>query len=374
MLNIGIFLVMTGRQAGGPETYERCLVDSLSRVDSVNSYRTYSLDKSAPSLLPPVTERMHHKVFSTPLRAFSTSVSLPLAMRRDRIDLLHAPFTPPPFSPRPYVFTHHCFSTFNHPEFYAPDILLRLNALLKVGLRNAVRTICVSKCTLDLTADLFGLDRSRMEVVYNGVGKQYQPVERVAAAKRIASHYGIHTPYFLYVGKLESRKNIVRLLHAFARFRSQSNSECKLVLAGRRTSKSGGIDEAINELSLADHVIELGYVADADMPALYSAATCFLFPTLWEGFGIPVVEAMACATPVITSNLSALPEVSGGAALLVNPYNVDDIAEAMAKICTDAALRDQLVAFGLVNARRFDWDETARQTLKIYDEAAADQR
>lgn len=370
MLNVGIFLVMTGRQAGGPETYERCLVDSLARVDPETRYCTYSLDRRALALLPSAGPRMAHHVLRPSSRVLSTAVSLPMAMLRDRIDLLHAPFTPPPFSTRPYVFTHHCFSTFNHPEFYDPRILVRLNALLKKGLRSARRIICVSHCTLEFTADLFKLDRSRMHVVYNGVGEEYRPTDREQARAIMAERHGLRRPYMLFVGKLEARKNIARILRAFHRFRDQARDPVQLVLAGRRTPLTEGIDELIAELDLADDIVEIGYVPDDSLPLLYSAAHCLVFPTLWEGFGIPVVEAMACGTPVITSNLSSLPEVAGGAALLVDPYQVDDIAAAMLKLWRSKPLAAELSALGLVNARRFSWDETARQTKAIYHEAA----
>ena len=372
MLSVGVFLVMSGRQAGGPETYERCLMDSLARVDAQTRYHTYCMDPSAPALLPPEGPRMQHHLLRPSMRVISTAISLPLALVRDGIDLLHAPFTPPPFSTRPYVFTHHCFSTFNHPEFYDPRILRRLNALLKKGLRSARRTICVSRCTLELTADLFKLDRSRMHVVYNGVGAQYQPVDRQVARARVSHHYGLKQPFMLFVGKLESRKNVVRLLQAFDRFRREARDPVQLVLAGRRTHLTEGIDETIAKLELAPHVVELGYVPDADLPVLYSAAHCFLFPTLWEGFGIPVIEAMACGTPVITSNLSSLPEVSGDAALLVDPYNIDDMASAMLNVWREPKLAAGMSERGLVNSRRFSWDETARQTMAIYREAASD--
>ncbi len=380
MLNVGIFLVMTGRQAGGPETYERCLVDSLSRLDHDVAFHTLSLERTARPLLPAESPQMRHhllgpsarhQALGSSMRVISTAVSLPLALMRMKIDLLHAPFTPPPFSTRPYVFTHHCFSTFNHPEFYAPGILLRLNALLKRGLRSARRVICVSQCTLDLTADYLKLDRDRMHVVYNGVAPQYRLQDKAANRAAMAARYGLSKPFFLFVGKLESRKNIVRMLHAFDAFRREARDPVQLVLAGRRTPMSEGIDEAIASLGLKDHVVEIGYAPDEDMPMLYSAAHAFLFPTLWEGFGIPVIEAMACGTPVITSNLSSLPEVSGDAALLVDPYRVDEIAQAMLTLWRDSDEADAMARRGVVNARRFSWDETARQTLAVYRATAA---
>lgn len=370
MLKVGIFLVMTGRKAGGPETYERCLVDSLLRVDPESHYQTYSLDRASVAMLPPAGPRMAHRVLRPKLRVVSTAISLPLALMRDGIDLLHAPFTPPPFSTRPYVFTHHCFSTFNHPEFYAPNILFRLNALLKKGLRSAKRIICVSNCTRDLTAEHFGLDLDRMDVVYNGVGAQYRVHDKGVARALMAERHGLRRPFLLYVGKLESRKNIVRILEAFDHFRRQADGPVQLVLAGTRTPMSVGIDETIRSLKLQDDVKEIGYVPDEDLPLLYSAARMFVFPSLWEGFGIPVIEAMACGTPVLTSNLSSLPEVSGDAALLVDPYRVEDITQAMLTLWRDPLLCETLIQRGLRNAQRFSWDETARQTLAVYREAA----
>jgi glycosyltransferase involved in cell wall biosynthesis len=371
MLKVGIFLVMSGRRAGGPETYERCLVDSLLRVDPDHHYLTYSLAADSVRGLPPPGPRMTHRVLRPSSRVLSTAVSLPLALLKDRVDLLHAPFTPPPFSTRPYVFTHHCFSTFNHPEFYAPNILFRLNALLKKGLKSATRIICVSRCTLELTAEHFGLDRSRMQVVYNGVGAQYQPHDKALARQQMAERYGLNRPYLLYLGKLESRKNIVRILQAFDRFRQETRDDALLVLAGARTPMSVGIDETIASLRLQDSVREIGYVPDADLPLLYSAASMFVFPSLWEGFGIPVIEAMACGTPVLTSNLSSLPEVSADAALLVDPYRVDEIVQGMLTLWRDRDLCNQMVARGLRNAKRFSWDTTARETMQVYRDAVA---
>lgn len=365
-MNVGIFLVMTGRQAGGPETYERSLVECLAQIDHGLTIHTFSLERAARALLPAESPTMQHHLLGGPYRVLNTAIGLPMAMARHRIGLLHAPFTPPPFSNRPYVFTHHCFSTFNHPEFYAPGILLRLNALIKKGLRSARQIICVSQCTLDLTADHFGLDRTRMHVVHNGVGSQYRLQDRQVTRNQMAQRYGLNHPFYLYVGKLERRKNIVRILQAFDLFRRESTDPVQLVLVGRRTPTSDGIDDAIRTLQLEQHVVEIGYVPDEDLPALYNAAHAFVFPTLWEGFGIPVIEAMACGTPVITSNLSSLPEIAGDAAELVDPYRVEDIATAMRRLWREPDTCTAMVSRGLVNARRFSWGKTARQTLEVY--------
>lgn len=371
-MRIGIFVVMAGRQAGGPETYERGLVEALARLDTNNEYQVLCLNRAAAGAFEISASNMRLRALWPGLRVISMSTSLPWVLWRERIDLLHATFTPPPLSPRPYVFTHHCFSTFAHPEFYAPTIRWRLNALIVRGLRRARRIICVSENVRDLTAEKFRLPHERMPVVYNGVGPNFHPLDRGLARAEVARRYRVHTPFVLYVGKLESRKNIVRLLQAFRMFRAEIREPYTLVLAGRRTPMSVGIDAAIDSLGLRAHVVEIGHLPNADLPLLYNAAEMFAFPSLWEGFGIPVVESMACATPVITSNVSSLPEVTDGAALLVDPYSTDDIGAAMFELARDASLRAMLAERGLRRAQHFTWEQTARRTLAVYQDCHAD--
>lgn len=371
-MRIGIFAVMAGRQAGGPETYEHGLVEALARVDTRNEYQVLCLDHTAARSFDVSSPNMRVRALWPGSRVISMSASLPWVLWRERIDLLHATFTPPPVSPRPYVFTHHCFSTFAHPEFYAPAIRLRLNALIVRGLKRARRIICVSENVRDLTAEKFRLPHERMPVVYNGVGPNFRPLDRELARVEVARRYRVDAPFVLYVGKLESRKNIVRLLEAFRMFRAEIRAPYTLVLAGRRTPMSAGIDAAIDSLGLRAHVIEIGHLPNADLPLLYNAAEMFALPSLWEGFGIPVVESMACATPVITSNVSSLPEVTDGAALLVDPYRIDDIGAAMLRLARDAPLRATLAERGLRRAQHFTWEQTARRTLAVYQDCHAD--
>jgi glycosyltransferase involved in cell wall biosynthesis len=202
------------------------------------------------------------------------------------------------------------------------------------------------------------------------VGEDFQPIEPALARRTLADNYGIVEPYALFVGQLKARKNIARILEAFARFRLESRSELRLVLAGRRDWSSAGMDEVIDRWKLRGQVIELGHLAHPDLAVLYSGARMLVFPSLWEGFGIPVIEAMACGTPVITSNNSCLPEIAGDAALLVDPYSVEAIAEAIYRLDTDAALRQTLREKGLQRARAFSWRRTAEQTLAAYRVAA----
>jgi glycosyltransferase involved in cell wall biosynthesis len=238
------------------------------------------------------------------------------------------------------------------------------------GLLRSRITLCVSENVRDHVAEAFKIPRDRLPVVYHGVGEEFRPAPKGQAREWMRRRYNIDSPYLLFVGQLKARKNIVRMIHAFAELRREWKPDLKLVLAGRRIWTSGGIDEAIREHRLQNHVVELGHLDLQDLPAVYAGAEVFLFPTLWEGFGIPVVEAMACGTPVVTSNLSCLPEVAGDAAVLVNPYSIEDIAAGVHRFLSDTTLQAAFRTKGLERAKQFTWKRSAEKTLEAYKLAA----
>ena len=217
---------------------------------------------------------------------------------------------------------------------------------------------------METTMDMFKLPADRFVVIYHGVNPNFRPVPREEARQRLSEALGVRVPYILYVGNVQRRKNLVRLLEAFHIFRQETRLDIKLALSGGRDYDTGFVGEAIERHQLKEHVLELGPVPDIHMPDLYSAAEMLAFPTLWEGFGFPVVEAMACGTPVLTSNVSSLPEVAGEAALLVDPHNVEEISAGMCRIMTDSALRARLSEKGIERARTFTWARCQCQTLQ----------
>lgn len=365
-MRIGIFLVMVGRAAAGPETYEHRLVRALAAIDRVNEYHVFCLDDAAVRALGIDQPNFIFHVLWPSNRWVSMSVSLPLAIRRSGVRVLHATFTPPPFSPVDYVFTMHGAVTFTHPHFYPPMVLTRLNALLRRGLKRSSLTVCVSDFVRQELTELFDIPPERMVTVHHGVGEEFHPLPKSEAAELVRSLHGLDRPYFLYVGKLHANKNIVRMIEAFHAFSAGAHEDLVLVLAGRQVWGCEGITETIVRLHLTDRVRLIGHRSQAELPALYSGATAFVFPTLWEGFGLPVVEAMACGTPVITSNIACLPEITGGAAMLVDPLSVPDLAHAMEQVYTDPALRDSLRSRGLARAACFSWQNTAAATLEAY--------
>ncbi|MDQ3149741.1 MAG: glycosyltransferase family 4 protein, partial [Chloroflexota bacterium] len=367
-VRIGILVLMAGREAGGPETYEVELIRALAEIDRKNEYVIYCTGGEAPAAIGVQQDNVRYRVLRPGSRAISVAVTLPAMLVRDGIDFLHSTFTPPPFRIRPEVLTMHCLSSFVHPEFYSPLIAWRLNSLLRIGMRRAERVLCVSQSTADDVHERFRIGRERLAVAHNGVSARFHPVPAAAAREQIREALNIEGPYALFVGKLEPRKNVMRLLEAFSRFRRDTGSETKLLLAGNRTAVTPKIDALIDRLGLRDSVLRPGYVSSDLLAPLYSGARMFLLPSLWEGFGIPIVEAMACGTPVLTSNVTCLPEIAGDAAVIVDPESPDSIAEGIARLDGSEDLRRRLGASGLQRARLFTWDNSARRTLAVYEE------
>jgi glycosyltransferase involved in cell wall biosynthesis len=370
-MRIGVLVLMAGREAGGPETYEVELLRAMARIDQRNEFVVYCTGPEAPRAIGVRSDNVTYRVLKPSVRAFSVAVSLPAALRSDGVDLLHSTFTPPPFAATPEVLTLHCLSSFTHPQFYARTIAWRLNALLRIGMRRARRLVCVSETTARQAHEHFGVPAERLSVAYNGVASHFVPMDERQARSTVAARLGITDPYFLFVGKLEPRKNVERVIEAYARVKRETRTGAKLLLAGHRTSVTPRIDALIDRLGLSDDVLRIGYVPGDVLPQLYGAARLFLFPSLWEGFGIPMIEAMACGTPVVTSSAACLPEIAGGAAAIVDPLSVEDIAEAIARLDGSDDERGRLRARGFVRAGDFTWDRSARATLDAYERLAS---
>ena len=214
--------------------------------------------------------------------------------------------------------------------------------------------------------ELLGVSEDRVRIVLAGLELTFRPVTDPSIVAGTAKLYGIERPYILSVGTLQPRKNLVRLIKAFALLREQHHVPHQLLLAGRRGWLYEPIFDMVKQLSLGEHVLLPGYVAEADLPALYTGADLFAFPSLYEGFGIPVLEAMGCETPVLSANTSSIPEVAGDAALLVDPTNTEAIAAGLWRLIDDAALRTDLRHKGKQRVTYFTWERAAHQLLETY--------
>lgn len=358
--------MMVGRRSGGPETYELNLSRALVDVAPEHEFHFYCTDEEAVQRLTVARPNVHYRLLRPRVRWISVPVSLPLHLRRDQIDVLHATFVPPPHAGVPYVFTMHDVSMFEHPEFYPASVRFRLVRGIERGLRKAAVVLCISEHCRQSVLDRFDLDPERVRVAYHGVGPEYAPPESEAEGAAVRARLGVRDAYFFYVGKYEKRKNLLQLVRAFHAHR-QSGGRESLVLAGNKVWNDHSVPEEIARLGLEDAVQELGYVADEDLPALYAGAKAFVFPTLWEGFGLPVLEAMACGAPVICSNRTCLPEIAGDAALLVDPESTDELAGAMAQI-GNANMAGTLRSRGRARASEFTWKNSALATIEAYEQ------
>ena len=370
MTRVGILAGCLGRQDGGPETYERELIRAIAAADRVNEYRIYCFNDAAPGVVGPPPENMTLEVLRPRNRWISLAIVAPASMLRDRVKVLHAPLYPPPLCPARLVFTMHDNSPIAHPEFFTPAVYRRLNTLVRSALRKARVVICVSQHTHDSMADLAGVDPRRIVVVPHGVDPRFLRAPSEQERALVRERFRMARPYVLYAGKLMPRKNIVRMIEGAARFLKATGADMDFVMVGKRLYDNNEIDRTIARLGIADRVRELGHVADADLPVLYSGASAFLYATLWEGFGLPVLEAMASGTPVITSNVSSLPEVAGDAALLVDPLDVEQISSALVRVHEDRTLRQQLIDRGRERAGQFTWARTAAATIRDYQMVA----
>jgi len=286
---------------------------------------------------------------------------------QERLDLLHAlAYVAPVVVSCPTVVTVHDLSFVRYPDGFRPLNRLYLQTMTRRSVFRAGRVIADSFSTRDDLVRLWGVPAERIVVVHIGVESEYRPAP-AAVVEAFRRQRGLPERFVFYLGTLEPRKNVTAAVEAFARWvQASGDRETWLVVAGAKGWYYESIFARVQGLGLSDRVWFPGYVPTSELPDWYRAAEVFIYPSLYEGFGLPPLEAMACGVPVITSNTSSLPEVVGDAALLVNPYDIDAIADALARLLEDAELRQRLREAGLARARLFSWERTARETIAAY--------
>jgi glycosyltransferase involved in cell wall biosynthesis len=300
---------------------------------------------------------------------------VPIELFTGALDLLHAPdFVSPP-TRAPTIVTIHDLSFLVHPECAEPSMVRYLTDAVPRGLRRANLILADSQATRRDITRLLVVDPARIELVYPGVGPQFQPLAP-DVIEPVRQRLGLPDRFVLFVSTLEPRKNLVRLLEAFAQIvrgghpaLPASAADLHLVIGGRRGWLYEDIFTTIDRLQLREQVRLLDYVHDKDLPALYNLAAAFAYPSIYEGFGIPPLEALACGTPTVTANNSSLPEVVDDAAVLVSAEDVSSIASGLARAVSDQALRGRLRAAGPVQARKFTWEQAAKRVLACYQRA-----
>ena len=293
------------------------------------------------------------------IRLWRLGVPLPMEWLAGRAAVYYSPdFILPPLTGGRALVTVHDLTFLRVPDAADPRLAAFLTAAVPRAVARADHILADSAHTRRDLSELLHVPPDKVSVVYPGVAPRFRRVDDPAALAAVRARYGLDGPFILGLGTLEPRKNLARLIEAFARLAARGLPH-SLVLAGGRGWLYDPIFAQVERLGVKERVRFLGYVADDDLPALYSLADAFAFPSLYEGFGLPPLEALACGTPTVVSNTSSLPEVVGDAALQVDPTDVDALAEALVRLVTDAALRGRLRAVGPPQAARFSWSAAA---------------
>ena len=292
-------------------------------------------------------------------------------LRRDRPALLHVQYTAPLACSVPVVASVHDVSFLDHPEFFAPPRVAQLRYTVARTVRRAARVLTGSEFSRASILRAYNLPPERVVAIPNAADSAFRPIARERAAAEVLRRFRICAPFVLSVGDLHKRKNQIGLIRAFEQIVREHPFPHSLVLAGKDTWFSPEVRQAARRSGVSSRIHFTGFVSDDDLLNLYNACEAFVFPSFYEGFGIPVLEAMACGKAVCASNASAVPEVADGAALLFDPHSVSEIALSIRDILLDAELRARMERLGLQRASRFHWHATARQTLDVYREVAA---
>jgi glycosyltransferase involved in cell wall biosynthesis len=364
---VGIDAHAIGSGSAGNETYYDQLLKHLATAPTNGSrYVVYYTHLDAAARVPP-SEKFHLKRLWPGTPFWRIPVGFPLEFRRQKLDVFHAQYMIPPFCKCKTVTTIPDIAYEHYPQFFSKFDVLRAKVLIRRSAERADHIITVSDYSKNDISSTYHIDPNRITVTYEGAGPDFFPRDNGECREQVARKYGIKAPFLLYVGRLQERKNLRRLLSAYARLRKQGAEE-KLVLVGKKDWTSGGnIQMHVNSLELENSVIFTGYVPSADLPVFYNAAEAFVYPSVFEGFGLPVIEAMACGLPVLTSYGSSLEEVAGDAALLVDPMSEESIAEGLGKLLGDSSLKLSLGRAGLVRNATFSFERTAEQTIGVYE-------
>jgi glycosyltransferase involved in cell wall biosynthesis len=370
VVRIAIDAHAVGAKLGGNESYAINLIEALAQIDSVNQYTIYVTTNEARERFhqrwPNFT--IHSTLPHTPLIRIPLTLSAEL--RKHPVDVLHVQFTAPPFCPCPVVVSIHDLSFEHLPQTFNRRSRTQLRLTVRHSARRATRILSLSEHTRRDIIETYGINPARVSAIPLAAPQHFGPVTDKSELQRVRHNYGIDGEYILCVGSIQPRKNLARLVKAYASLRGDISQDKlpKLVLVGKCAWLYDETLRTLDETGVRDAVVLTGYVPEADLPALYSGALCFVYPSYFEGFGLPPLEAMKCGAPVIVGNQTSLPEVVGDAALTVDPFAVEEIASAMKRLINDPALRQELSVKGQSRANAFSWRETARKTLLVYQE------
>jgi glycosyltransferase involved in cell wall biosynthesis len=356
----------------GIGTYVRNLIRQLARQDRASEYLLLCHPDDCR-----VAKAVGENFRAVPDRSRPYSMreqlSVPMELRREAVDLFHAPhYVLPPLVPCRSVVTIHDCIHLMFPQ-YLPNRLAwgYARTSMWAATHRSDRVLTVSEASKRDILRFFHIPPEKIDVIYNGIDDRFWTTPAEEDVVRVRERYQLNDPFLLYAGNIKPHKNLERLIEAFYRLREDGFRDLKLLIIGDEISKYAALRRSVHRHHLHKHVRFFGFVPNETLAVLYRLANVFVFPSLYEGFGLPPLEAMASGTPVVTSNVSSLPEVVGDAALLVDPRDPDAIAGAVRMVLTDRTLREDLQRRGLVRARSFSWEQAVARMRTIYTEVLA---
>jgi glycosyltransferase involved in cell wall biosynthesis len=356
----------------GIGTYVRNLVEALARQPHDDRYVLICQHQDAGYVtsLGPRFEPLIDRAGNYSIRE---QISIPAALRRANADVFHAPhYVVSPLTRTPYVVTIHDCIHLRFPQ-YLPNRLAATYARTAMGLaaRRSQRVLTVSHASKQDILHYLGIPADKVEVIHNALDTRLAAAPTDEEMANVRERFQLTSPFILYAGNIKPHKNVDRLIEAYSILRRRGVTDPKLLVIGNEVSRYPNLRRLVHRFQLHPHVRFFGFVQDTTLGALYRLASVFVFPSLYEGFGLPPLEAMAAGTPVITSNVSSLPEVVGDAAVLIDPMDAGAIADAMARVLGDAPLRADLVRRGCQRVKTFSWDRSVARVREVYVEVAA---
>ena len=351
----------------GIGTYIRNLLRELARMDRDTEYVILSRPDDAMAVRA-LGENFRPVAETSGNYSFAEQVRIPLALKREKVDIFHAPhYVLPPLIRCPSVVTIHDCIHLMFPQ-YLPNrwSLAYARTSITLAARRATRVLTVSESSKRDIQRLVDIPPGKVDVIYNSYEPRFAVAPDAETVHRVRERYQLQSEFVLYAGNVKPHKNLERLIEAFHIVRGRGLDHLKLILIGDEISRYTALRRAVHRHQLHNYVRFLGYMPEDTLAVMYRLAGVFVFPSLYEGFGLPPLEAMASGTPVVTSNVSSLPEVAGGAAVLVDPYSAEAIADGMYRVLTDNALRADLSRRGPLRASQFSWESSVRRVREIY--------
>ncbi len=382
-MRIGIDYTAAVRQRAGIGRYAHNLIGALAELESSHQYTALVVGEKPLGDLQ-ISELPNWQVRRFPLSERIATIMwqrarlpMPVELIIGAIDLFHSPdFVLPPMFCRHKILTVHDLSFFRVPQYAHPAQCAYLEKAVPRSVYRADWILADSRNTKRDLVELLNVPSERVTVIYAGVEARFKKIVDSEILEAVRARYNLPSRFILSLGTLEPRKNFIGLIRAYQELIQSvaTFGDYSLVIGGGKGWLYEEIFETVEQLSLQDRVIFPGYIADADLPALYNLAEIFVFPSFYEGFGLPPLEAMACGTPVITSDRPSLPEVVEDAALMVDALDNTALARAMSQLLTDAELRAELRRRGIEQAKKFKWEDAARRLLDVYEKCSIDKR